>query len=118
MFWLRDPRIDALERRARQLSGWSAVDCGSSVATDYVDQTEGYVDQKSLDDRAAGNACATAAFSAHRAFRVRFETSGPGAAFSEIVVGTAQGHLYRLSQGSGLADQPYKEEACVSLPCR
>lgn len=111
MFWLHDPRSDMLEKRARQLSGWGAVDCGNGGLSDYIDQ-------KSLDERAGATSCAMRAFKARKAFRVRYDNSGPGMSYSEVIVGTAQGKIYRLSVGWGMAEQPFKEETCLAFPCR
>jgi hypothetical protein len=107
-FWLHDPRVDDLERRARQLSGWSSIDCGTGGFNDLIDQ-------KSLADTAAARACMRNAFKARQAFRVRYDNSGPGFYHSEMFVGTKQGTLHRLSIGSR---QPFQEKVCSNLPCR
>lgn len=106
--WLLDPRVDALDRRARQLAGWSAVDCGCSATTDHIDQA---VAQK----QAAVRACASQAHKQHAPFRARFNNYTRTGLYSQVIVGTAEGRLFSLSMSP---EQPLKQEACSSLPCR
>jgi len=84
-YWAYNPRVDELERQARRLSGWWAIDCGHPKIGDC------------REDHGPADACAMAAFKARKAFRVRYEVCGTDTNWYEAIVGTTQGSLYFLS---------------------
>jgi hypothetical protein len=98
--WLNDPKADEMERQARYLSGWRAIDCGH-VRTD--------VDNNSTEELRAlecANACTITAFRDRKAFRMRHDVTTMDSTVHYGLIGTPRGEIYALKSESGSGFRP------------
>ncbi len=98
--WMRDPRVDEMERQARQLSGWRAIDCGR-VRTN-IDDSDSNISLPLWQ----AQACMVSAFRAHRAFRMRRDEDTMDSTIHYCFVRTPRGDIYTLHSETGSATQP------------